>query len=222
MIQPDIRRAVASASVQPGLGDDAPASSLHPTSPPDTVLAALQALVESHHARLRGTEASADDAGAHKAGRDDVLRNAAAIGATSTAADLELLVRDALRAFQFGEAPGISIAGPGILVRPAAARLAALVFHELTTNAIKFGALGGVAPHQALQVAWKRTARGVEVEWKERGVAILSSAERPRSGFGKQLIEQTLASYSGSQPSFHLLPGGFECRVTIPRRALLY
>ncbi len=186
------------------------------------MLAALHALVDGHHAALPSGAACADEARAHQAGRNDALRHAAAIGATSDAVDLELLVRDALRAFRFGDAPGISIAGPGVLLRPAAARLLTLVFHELTNNAIKFGALSGAAPRQALYIIWKHNAVGVEVAWREQGVAVLGPAERPRSGFGRKLIENMLAFYCETQPMFRLLPGGITCTFTIPGHTLVY
>lgn len=186
------------------------------------MLAALHALVDGHHAGQPSSAECADDARAHQAGRKDALQHAAAIDAASDAVDLELLVRDALRAFQFGEAPGISVAGPGVLLRPAAARLLTLVFHELTTNAIKFGALGDATPRQVLHIGWKHDALGVEVAWREQGVAVLGPAERPRSGFGRQLIENILASYCETQPMFRLLPGGVTCTFTLPGHTLVY
>nr|WP_093293331.1 hypothetical protein [uncultured Sphingomonas sp.] len=186
------------------------------------MLATLHALVDGHYAGLPCEDAAAAEARAHHAGRNDALQSAAAIGIAGDAADLELLVRDALRPFQFGETPGIAIAGPGVLIRPAAAQLLTLVLHELTTNAIKFGALGYAVPRQTLQVGWKYTARGVVVEWRERGVAILGPAERPRMGFGRQLIEHVVAAYCGTQPSFRLLPGGVECTMTMPAQAVVY
>lgn len=222
MTQPQTRSAVALVGVQPGLSEAPSTSAFSPACSPETVLVALHALVNGHYRALSAVEASAYDARAHQAGRNEALRHAAAIGATSGAADLELLVRDALRPFQFGEARGISISGPGVLLRPAVARLLTLVFHELTTNAIKFGALSGATPHQALRIAWKHNALGVEVVWKEHGVAVLGPAERPRSGFGRKLIENTLASCCDAMPSFRLLPGGIDCRFTIPGQTLVY
>lgn len=220
MTQPHTRPAVALVRVQPGFSDDPSARPLSPACSPGAVLAALHALVDGHHAALSCRRTSADDARAHQAGRNEALRHAAAISAMSDSADLELLVRDALRAFQFGEAAGISISGPGVLLRPAAARLLTLVFHELTTNAIKFGALAGVAPRQTLHIAWKHIEQGVEIAWEEHRVAVLGPAERPRFGFGRKLIENTLASYFDTLPSFRLLPGGVNCRFTIPGQAL--
>jgi hypothetical protein len=219
--QPNTRRAVTDTGVQLGVSGGL-ASAFDPVCTPSAILVALHALVDGHHADLPCSQAFTDDASAHQAGRNEALRHAAAIGATSDAVDLELLVRDALRAFQFGEARGISIAGPGVLLRPTAARLLTLVFHELTTNAIKFGALSGATRHQALQIAWKHNALGVEVAWEEHGVAVLGPAERPRSGFGRRLIENTLASCSDALPSFRLLPGGVDCRFTIPGQTLVY
>ncbi len=218
MTQPHARTAISDRHAAPDWHAHAFADPLHPAAAPEAVLATLHALVEAHHAeRSRDAGAQSDDR-AHWAGRIAALYSAT----TSNAADLELLVRDALQAFQFGEAPGISIVGPGIVIRPATALLLTLVFHELTTNAIKFGALGGGTRHPALHIAWKHSARGVDVAWRERGVAILAPAERPRSGFGRQLIERTLASYLSTPSVFRLLPGGVDCRFTLPEQAGIY
>ncbi|WP_294256131.1 hypothetical protein [uncultured Sphingomonas sp.] len=200
------------------LSDPAP-NVLVPDASPDAVLATLYALVEAHHALPYQGDAA--DARAHLDGRMDALRSADKIGATASAVDMEMLVRDALIPFQFGDAEGIVIAGPGVLLEPAAARLLTFVLHELTCNAIKFGALSG-GRDQRLRVHWEHTHAGVDVVWQERGVAVLGPAERPQSGFGRKLIEMALASYCPNPPYFRLLPGGVECRITIPEKALIY
>jgi hypothetical protein len=218
-MQPNAYSASTTASEDSRWRAETGASALTPDVSPDGVLATLYALIEAHHAAPHQGDAA--DACAHLIGRKDALQSAERVPATGAAVDLEMLVRDALRPFQFGDAEGITITGPGVLLGPAGARLLTLVLHELTCNAIKFGALGG-ARETWLCIRWEHTHAGVELVWQERGVAILAPAERPRSGFGRKLIETALASYCPTPPYFRLLPGGIECTITIPDKALIY
>lgn len=192
--------------------------------PGSDVLARLIELVDAHHAvAAPRNDAERVDARLHYAGRREVLQCAAgAAGVAPGHGDLELLVRDSLRPFQFGEASGIRIQGPSVLLRAGPAQMLALVLHELTTNAIKFGALGGTSRRQTLEVQWQHQAGGVAFSWREGGVAILGPAGAPRTGFGRTLIEIALPRYCGASTRFALLPGGVHCAITFPVSALIY
>lgn len=189
----------------------------------DDMFATLSELVDAYHAATTpGDETARIDADHHLAGRTEALKRAALIGGNAAAADLELLVRDSLLPFQFGEAHGISLHGPTVLLRPAPALLLVLVLHELVTNAIKFGALGGTSRQHALEIAWEHRSHGVHFTWRETGVAILTLGGQPRSGFGRKMIESTLPALSGAQARFDLRPGGVDCTFFLPNTALLY
>lgn len=193
-------------------------------APGSDLLALLTELVDAHQgAAAPRNDAERVDARLHYAGRREVLQCAAgAPGVSPGHGDLELLVRDSLRPFQFGEASGIRIQGPSVLLRAGPAQMLALVLHELTTNAIKFGALGGMSRRQTLEVQWQHSASGVAFSWREGGVAILGPAGVPRTGFGRALIENALPRFCSATTRFALLPGGVHCAITLPASALIY
>jgi two-component sensor histidine kinase len=93
-----------------------------------------------------------------------------------------------------------------------------LIFHELATNATKYGALsvegGGVT------VAWDLVDDGAETRldlwWRERGGPAV--APPARFGFGTSLIERALA---GGNVSLAYDPDGLTCRVSAPVARLM-
>ena len=91
-----------------------------------------------------------------------------------------------------------------------------LAIHELTTNAVKFGALssGGT-----IIIKWSlggsKIAPMLHFGWKEAGVSLLSAAPRPQ-GFGQDLIEQAIPYQLGATTSFEFKPGGLECAIEVP------
>lgn len=133
---------------------------------------------------------------------------------SSTAAhDLEMLIRDELREFQFGEDPRITLAGRIAWVQSAQAQPLALALHELTINALKFGALsqrGG-----QLQITWAVIAGELRIEWSETAVAVTQQARR-HYGVGRAMIEQELPDRLDARTSFVLLPGGLNCQIAFP------
>jgi two-component sensor histidine kinase len=80
------------------------------------------------------------------------------------------------------------IDGPAVLLGRQAATDLALVFHELATNAAKYGSLreGG-----AVTIGWRVEDATVHIGWVERGGARITGAPQ-RKGFGTTLAERTL------------------------------
>ncbi|MBX6321793.1 MAG: PAS domain S-box protein, partial [Rhodospirillaceae bacterium] len=68
------------------------------------------------------------------------------------ATDLAALVREAFAPYPTGDGGRVRIDGPPVLLRPRAALTLSLVLHELTTNALKHGALS--SPGGRLSVGW--------------------------------------------------------------------
>ena len=90
-----------------------------------------------------------------------------------------------------------------------------LVLHELTSNAVKFGALSSAAGN--VTVSWTITddiAPQLELLWKESGgPAVDSPAE---AGFGTRLIERSLDKVLGSDVALTFPPEGAEAKITLP------
>lgn len=92
-----------------------------------------------------------------------------------------------------------------------------LALHELTTNAVKYGALS--EPNGRLAVRWRRvnTAKGRQLvlEWRETGVRALDLSPS-RSGFGRELIERGLPYELGASTSLEFTRGGVRASIELP------
>ena len=95
-----------------------------------------------------------------------------------------------------------------------------MALHELTTNAVKYGALGQRSGH--LHVRWWREqdengSPWILVDWKESGVEPAQTAGEPRrAGNGRQLIENALPYQFGARTTFVIEPDGVHCTIALP------
>jgi PAS domain S-box-containing protein len=111
----------------------------------------------------------------------------------------------------------VRLAGPSVRLLPTAAVTINLAFHELATNAAKYGALS--VPDGQVAVEWRLDrsrpeAPIVEISWRERGGP---PVEPPRSrGFGTRLIERGLAREFDAAVKLDFPPEGVECVIRLP------
>lgn len=103
------------------------------------------------------------------------------------AAPLPALAEQALAPFaQYSGRVGVE--GPVVTIGPKAAMTLTLVLHELTTNAIKYGALSTASG--AIELTWRLLGSGEQaqlwLQWAERGGPPV--AMPTRQGFGTRLI----------------------------------
>jgi two-component sensor histidine kinase len=92
----------------------------------------------------------------------------------------------------------------------------ALVFHELATNAAKYGALSG--NRGSIDVAWTVEEGNLKLEWRERsGHEIQPPVKK---GFGSTLVENTIAGHGGTLDR-DWSPQGLTVRVKIPTDRLV-
>lgn len=110
----------------------------------------------------------------------------------------------------------ISQNGPQVRLGPNAAVTLNMAFHELATNAAKYGAL--TRPDGRISVTWDvdRTAEPqiIAIDWIETGGPRVSSPDR--RGFGSRLIEQGVARELGGHIHLEFDPAGVQCRMRIP------
>ena len=90
-----------------------------------------------------------------------------------------------------------------------------MVFHELITNALKYGALSSESGRIA--VTWGVEKGRLVITWLERGGPKV--AKPARKGFGTELVERELKSALGARVSFDYDPSGIEVRMSIPFEA---
>ena len=89
-----------------------------------------------------------------------------------------------LRAIEPFEAERFALSGPDVALQPHLASSCALLFHELGTNATKYGALS--RPDGAVRIDWSPDGARIRVEWRESGGPEV--APPARKGFGSRLI----------------------------------
>ncbi|MBX9907583.1 MAG: sensor histidine kinase [Beijerinckiaceae bacterium] len=94
------------------------------------------------------------------------------------------------------DAGGIAIEGHDVEIDDCGATPLALLFHELATNAVKYGALSSLAGRVTISI--QRAESGVLVVWRETGGPII--AEPPaKTGFGTRLAEISVVQQLGGR-----------------------
>lgn len=147
------------------------------------------------------------------------------------------LLQTELAAHGVGDGEGhgspVTLRGPGgIRLRSATVQTFALALHELTTNALKYGALS--RPGGRLDVTWRLVPgrpvpgqgaeRRLRVDWHEAGP---QGAGAPpglvdghplagRRGYGRELIERALPYQLKAETVYDLSPGGVRCTIIVP------
>lgn len=115
-----------------------------------------------------------------------------------------------------GDAVRFTLSGEEIRLRPEATVTIGMVFHELATNAAKYGALSLPSGH--VQVTWTLNAgaagRWIHLEWLEMGGPAVQAPRR--KGFGSRLIERDLGRQLASEVRLEFLPGGVRCMMDLP------
>ena len=148
-----------------------------------------------------------------------VSRNLAEVGRTPRTGDIGTLIRAVVLPHQSGgpgDAMRINIEGPEVRCGDHAINGVALIFHELVTNAAKYGALSG--DDGFVDVAWRLEADTLIVTWAEHGGPALAGPPA-HAGFGSALVKSTVTSQLGGAISNVWDAGGLkvEIRVAVDR-----
>jgi PAS domain S-box-containing protein len=110
----------------------------------------------------------------------------------------------------------LDIDGPSIRLNPRAAQSMALVIHELSTNAVKYGSLS-LPGGRATARWWVESVRGqrsLVLRWEEHD----GPKVRPpkRRGFGSLLIERSIAHELDGTAELDYRESGLVCSITVP------
>jgi two-component sensor histidine kinase len=106
----------------------------------------------------------------------------------------------------------IGLSGPQILLPVDAVVPLSLAFHELTTNAVKYGALSVDGGH--VEIGWQLINRDdqlVELLWQEKGGPKVERGKT--SGFGTTLIDRVLKNDLGAKIEIDFNPQGLRCNI---------
>jgi two-component sensor histidine kinase len=148
-----------------------------------------------------------------------VRREFGEIGSVEAASDLKTLIQKIASPHEnaAGEgAPRFSIAGPPIRCGERATNGIALIFHELATNAAKYGSLK--AEEGRVAVEWRREDDQLIFNWVERHGPPIAAPDRD-DGFGGQLLRRMVAQFGGTI-SYDWQHAGLAAKITFPFDAI--
>jgi two-component sensor histidine kinase len=110
------------------------------------------------------------------------------------------------------EGENLALAGPEIRLTSRQAQVLAMAFHELTTNAVKHGALSARGGH--IDVAWEIAPNDKEalIRWRESGVAIERASDR--RGYGSEILEKAIPHMLHGSFERRFAPDGLQCSIS--------
>jgi light-regulated signal transduction histidine kinase (bacteriophytochrome) len=205
------------------LSDSANAERAHAHERQELLVAELNHRVRNILALIRGlisqSRSSAESVDGFIATLDDRIKALARAHDQITAdrwgpARLRELLETETAAYLGAKRERVHLEGPNILVQPSAFTSLALVFHELTTNAAKYGAL---SDNGSVAVNWRLDEGGdLLIDWREQGGPVVTAPQR--RGFGSTIIQQSIPFDLGgkAQVDFHVT--GLSAHFMIPAR----
>jgi len=130
-------------------------------------------------------------------------------------ASLRDIVERVLIPYADADRPRYTLPDNDVQVGPKAAVSLVMAFHELATNAAKYGALS--TPDGWLRLDWKEIVEAdpprLFARWEETGGPVVQPPTR--QGFGSRLI-RGLAQESAGQVRLEFNPGGLVCTIDMP------
>ena len=136
-------------------------------------------------------------------------------------ADLRDLISGSLAPYVGAGSERIALRGEDIELRPRAVLTLAMAFHELATNAAKYGALSVAGGH--IEIRWQPVdgdsggRRQLRIDWIEQGGPAVT--EPQQRGFGSKLIEGSIAAELGGRARLAFEPDGLRCQLVVPLEA---
>ncbi|MGL4287579.1 MAG: sensor histidine kinase, partial [Phreatobacter sp.] len=128
--------------------------------------------------------------------------------------DIMALARSQLQHANDPAAPQIEIEGPSLLLSPTSAQALGMALHELSTNALKFGALSSRQGNVRLR--WSildETGRFVLI-WTESGGPVVSAPAQ--LGFGHIVLVRMTEASLHARAAISYQPSGLEWSVEAP------
>jgi len=127
-------------------------------------------------------------------------------------ADLSAIAESQLEAYRTSDPPRITLDGEAVIIPADVATPLGLVFHELATNAAKYGALS--VPAGRVNLSWRLDGgnypRNLAITWHELGGPKVSPDAR--RGFGSTLIRRAI---NGANVEHRFEPDGVSCTIGI-------
>ena len=125
--------------------------------------------------------------------------------------DLQTLLNRLLEPF---DAERFRLSGPRTAVRRDLGSSLALLIHELSTNAVKHGALS--VPEGLVSISWAAEDNRTRIDWREENGPIV--AQPSRTGFGSLLLRTAFPPVTGNV-AIRFEPGGVLCTIRFSAEA---
>jgi len=122
------------------------------------------------------------------------------------------MLADLFSPYGRGDGAKVAVNGDDVTIAAHAATPLALVFHELATNAGKYGAFS--SPRGFLQVSWTRLDDRLKLTWDETEGPPIEDVGKP--GFGTKLLGVALSPFDGKTETSFLKTGihcTMQCRI---------
>jgi len=157
---------------------------------------------------------TADELKAAIDGRLQALAKAHTLLAQSrwAGADLRAMVLEELSPYLGNGDARAEIAGPSLMLDPDPAQVIAMALHELTTNAVKYGALS--TPQGRVRVEWRlHPGRRLTFYWMESGGPPVLPPRR--QGFGTRVMQRMVCGQCNGEIEFNWREEGVVCEITM-------
>ena len=130
------------------------------------------------------------------------------------AADLRSVIEASLEPFRTDH--NLRLRGPNVSLPSEMMLTIGLALHELATNAAKYGAFS--VPEGRVEIAWELQgeagSRRLILDWTEQGGPPVEEPER--RGFGRTLIERSVAYELDGNAELTFAPEGVRCHIEVP------
>ncbi len=148
---------------------------------------------------------------------DFVRPHSKASAPRSHPATLQSLISELLTPYMGNGQDRVLFEGDDVSIDDAAATPLALLFHELATNAAKYGALS--RPEGRIVIATGTDGDNVTMRWSERGGPPATAGKN--AGFGSRLINMSVEGQLRGKLEKRWEPEGLVVEVSVPADALL-
>jgi two-component sensor histidine kinase len=145
-----------------------------------------------------------------------VSRKLHEVGRVPRVGDIETLIKAVVAPHEhtdLGLPSRFALEGPHVDCGDHAINGVALVFHELTTNAVKYGALSN--EQGRVDIRWTLDGDMLDLRWREHdGPAVVAAPTT--NGFGSTLVRKTIAGQFGGSVDYDWAEGGLTVAMRLP------
>ncbi len=177
------------------------------------ILASVTAIFEMTRRGATSVEQLANDFAGRLAALSKV--HSVVFEAGGEAVELAEIVERTCSPYRDDSGERIIAEGPAIQVKRDAAMTLALCFHELATNALKYGALS--CPEGQVRLDWELSLESdpvLTLRWSESGGPPVTEPSSP--GYGTRYIRSALRGLFGTPPQIIFDPEGLRCVAAGP------